>query len=279
MKKTKKMKTLKSLDQRWRLAQQWMAESKSPFLVFLCDAFEMMESLEDGSVNLIITDPPYASLEKHRDSKRRIRDYERKKAAGELEGTRIPRLRDWFEIMPNDMIPKLIDELYRILAPDSHCYVYCDDETSDLISLAVKDQVSRNGEKNAFKWWKRIVWDKGHRGQGYHYANQHEFVIFLEKGKRKLNTNAYPSVLKYKRVSKNALGGRDPGPTEKPVGLNEIFVKNSSNKGDLVFDPFCGTGSAGVASLFHGREFLGFDLKKKSVHVARRRLHHTLEAA
>lgn len=277
-KQTKKKSKRKPLEPRWSMAQHWLAVTGSPFLVFLCDAFEALALLPDDSIDLIITDPPYASLEKHRDSKRRIREYEKKKAAGELDGTRIPRLRDWFEIMPNDLVPALIDELYRVLAPNSHCYIYCDDETSDLISMAVKAQVAERGEKDAFKWWKRIVWDKKHRGQGYHYANQHEFVIFLEKGKRKLNSHKHASVLPCKRVSKKSLGGRKPGPTEKPVSLNELFIQNSSNPGDLVFDPFCGTGSVGVAAVFAGREFLGFDLKGRSVRVARRRCHSAMEA-
>lgn len=263
---------MKPLELRWRYAQQWMTTSGSPFLAFTCDAFEALAMIPDGSIDLVITDPPYASLEKYRDSKRRIREYERKKATGELEGTRIPRLRDWFKIMPNELIPTLIDELYRVLADNAHCYIYCDDETSDLFRKAVSDQVAARGEKDAFTWWKRIVWDKQHRGQGYHYANQHEFVIFLEKGKRNLNGHKYTSVLPYKRVSKGSLAGREPSPTEKPVSLNEVFILNSSNPGDLVFDPFCGTGSAGVAAVVNGREFLGFDLKRKSVRVARARM-------
>lgn len=257
---------------RWAYAQQWLEASKSPWLCFWADAFEAMKLLPDGSVDLVITDPPYESLEKYRDSKRRIREYERKKAAGELEGTRIPRLRDWFKIMPNDKIPELLDELYRILAPDSHCYIFCDDETSDIIKAAVNAQIEARGQKDSFKWWKRIVWDKMVRGQGYHYANQHEFVIFLEKGKRKLNHFSSTSVIPCKRVSKKTLGGRDPGPTEKPVKIPEELVLNSSNDGDLVFDPFCGTGAVGVAAVFNNREFLGFDLKRKSLRVARKRM-------
>jgi site-specific DNA-methyltransferase (adenine-specific) len=256
---------------RWACAADWIEVRDARSLVFVCDAFEAMRLMPDGVVDLIITDPPYASLDKYRDSKARIRKYEREKAAGLLTGTRIPRLRDWFPVMPNERFPELLAELYRVLAPDSHCYIFCDDETSDVIRAAVEAMAKERG-KDSFTWWKRIVWDKLHRGQGYHYPNQHEFVVFLEKGKRKLNTHSHASVLACKRVSKGTLGGRMPGPTEKPVSLCAKLIENSSKPKDLVFDPFCGRGATGVAALYADREFLGFDVQRKAVRISRARL-------
>lgn len=256
---------------RWAYAVDWVATGDERLLVFKGDAFEALRLIPSGTVHLVVTDPPYASLEKHRDSASRIKDYEKNKAAGTLKGTRIPRLREWFPVMPNEKFPELLSELYRILADDSHCYIFCDDETSDVIRAAVDKMAAERGPKHAFKWWKRIVWDKGHGGQGYHYRSRHEFVVFLEKGKRKLN--AHPeSVLPCKRVSKSSLGGRDPGPTEKPVSLITTLIENSSVPGEVVFDPFCGRGSTGVAAALTGRGFLGFELQRKAVRIARERL-------
>lgn len=263
---------------RWGFASDWLEASDAPALVFRCDAFEVLKLIPDGSVDLVVTDPPYASLEKHRDSKARIRKYERDKKAGKLKGSRIPRLREWFPIMPNERFPELLSELYRIMVDDSHCYIFCDDETSDVIKAACLAMAQARGEKNAFVWWKRIVWDKGHGGQGYHYRNAHEFVVFLEKGKRNLNSKSYSSVLPCKRVSKGSLGGRDPGPTEKPVSLITTLIENSSKPDDLVFDPFCGRGATGVAAVFSGRQFLGFDVQRKAVRVARSRLREVVAA-
>jgi len=263
--------TTDALRWRWDCASDWIATVDARALVFKCDAFEAMRLMPDGVVDLVVTDPPYASLEKHRDSKARIRKYEREKAAGELTGTRIPRLRDWFPIMPNERFPELLAELYRVMAPDSHLYIFADDDTSDVIRAAVAAMAKERG-KDSFTWWKRIVWDKLHRGQGYHYPNQHEFVVFLEKGKRKLNLHAHTSVLACKRVSKTSLGGRAPGPTEKPVSLIAKLIDNSSKPDDLVFDPFCGRGATGVAAVFAGRQFLGFDVQRRAVRITRARL-------
>lgn len=248
------------------MARYWLDETGSKWLVFLADSLEAMKLIPDGTIDLIITDPPYESLEKHRDSDRIIREYEKRKAEGTLKGTRIPRLRNWFEIMPNEMFPEFLFQCHRIMADNSHLYIFCDDETSDVIYRCNEEL------EQPFKWWKRIVWDKEVRGQGYHYPNQHEFVVFLEKGKRKLNTHDYTSVIRHKRVSKTSLGGRDPYPTEKPVGVVEKFILNSSNPEDLVFDPFCGSGAVGAAALMNNREFFGFDLSRRAVRISRCRL-------
>lgn len=261
----------RDLSWRWSLASDWISEFEAPWFVFLGDAFEALRLVPDGVVDLVVTDPPYESLNKHRDSKATIRAYERAKADGTLKGTRIPRLREWFPIMRNEQFPELLAELYRVMSEDSHCYIFCDDETSDVINAAIKEMQASRGPKASFKWWKRIVWDKGHGGQGYHYRNRHEFVVFLEKGKRKLLSH-HESVLPCKRVSKRTLGGRMPGPTEKPASLIRTLIENSSEPGQLVLDPFCGRGATGIAASAAGREFLGFDVQRKAVRIARERL-------
>lgn len=276
---TKTSSTASDLTQwRWACASDWLEACDSKSLVFKCDAFEALQLIPDGTIDLVVTDPPYRSLEKHRDSKARIKKYERDKARGKLKGSRIPRLREWFPCMPNEKFPELLAELYRVMVDNSHLYIFCDDETSDVIRAAVTAMQAERGEKNAFTWWKRIVWDKGHGGQGYHYRNAHEFVVFLEKGKLNLNSKSHSSVLPCKRVSKGSLGGRVPGPTEKPVSLIQTLIENSSKPDQLVFDPFCGRGATGVAALFTGRQFLGFDVQGKAVRISRARLREAVAA-
>ena len=61
-------------------------------------------------------------------------------------------------------------------------------------------------------------------------------------------------------------------PCQFPVGLIEKLVLSMTSKNDLIFDPFMGVGSTGVASLIHGRRFLGVDNVKKYVDIANERL-------
>lgn len=66
--------------------------------------------------------------------------------------------------------------------------------------------------------------------------------------------------------------GNKKHPTEKPSSLIGILVTNSSNTGDVVLDPFMGSGSCGVACLETGRKFIGIDIDKKYFDVAVERI-------
>jgi site-specific DNA-methyltransferase (adenine-specific) len=61
-------------------------------------------------------------------------------------------------------------------------------------------------------------------------------------------------------------------PAEKPVGVSEILINQSSQPGDTVADPFMGSGSVGVATLKAGRRFLGNDLNADAVRLSATRL-------
>lgn len=116
-----------------------------------------------------------------------------------------------------------------------------------------------------FKFWKPLVWDKQRIGMGYHYRAKYEFILFFEKGKRKLNDLSIPDVLSCPRILKGY-------PTEKPSKLMEILLKQSSIAGEIVCDPFMGACPVGVAALENDRFFLGNDLSKESLRIATERL-------
>lgn len=151
----------------------------------------------------------------------------------------------WFEIFPNTRFESLLKEIYRVLSSNSHFYLFCDQETMFFVKPIA--------EKIGFKFWKAIIWDKVNIGMGYHYRSRHEFILFFEKGKRKLNDLSIPDVLTYKRIYRGY-------PTEKPVALLEVLVKQSSNRGELIVDPFFGSGSTLSAAKNCGREYFGNDV-------------------
>lgn len=62
-------------------------------------------------------------------------------------------------------------------------------------------------------------------------------------------------------------------PTQKPLALLERIIWAASKPGDVVLDPFCGSGTTGVAALKHGRRFIGIDQSKKYLALTQRRLH------
>lgn len=206
------------------------------------DCIDWLRAIAPESVDLVITDPAYESLEKHRS-----------------HGTTTRLTNDWFAIFPNTRFPDLMTELYRVLKTDAHCYVYCDAETMFVIKPV--------GEAAGFKFWKPLVWDKVSIGMGYHYRARYEVILFFEKGHRKLNDLGIADIIRCDRV-------RDlrAYPTEKPVPVSTVLVNQSSNPGEWVIDPFAGSGSVGVAALLNDRRFAGCDVSPEAVAIGRGRL-------
>ena len=210
------------------------------------DAVARLRALPSESIDLVVTDPPYESLEKHRAIGTTTRLKHSKASSN-----------DWFEIFPNERFPELFAEVHRVLKRNTHFYLFCDPETM----FVAKDPA----EKACFKFWKPIIWDKRQIGMGYHYRARYECVLFFEKGKRKLADLGVADIIEAKRIHNGY-------PAEKPSEVSEVLIKQSSDKGQIVCDPFMGSGSVGVAAIRNGRSFLGNDLCAEAVDITRDRL-------
>lgn len=210
------------------------------------DAVDWLRGLPSGSVDLIVTDPPYESLEKHRAVGTTTRLKHSKASSN-----------DWFKIFPNARFPDLFAEAYRVLAKNRHFYLFSDPET-----MFVAKPIA---ERAGFRFWKPLVWDKRKIGMGYHYRSRYEFVLFFEKGKRKLADLGVSDIIEEARI-------RGQYPAEKPARVAEVLIGQSTSKGELVVDPFMGSGSTGLAALSLGRRFAGTDISGAAVALARSRL-------
>ena len=212
------------------------------------DAVEWLRTLPDESIDLVVTDPPYESLEKHRAVGTTTRLKHSKASSN-----------DWFEIFPNSRFEELFLEVYRVLKPDRHFYLYCDPETM-FVAKPIAEQ-----ENIGFKFWKQIVWDKVAIGMGYHYRARYECILFFEKGKRKLNDLGVADIITQPRI-------RGGYPAEKPPQVSSVLISQSTQPGELVIDPFMGSGSVGVAATSLARHFMGNDLCAEAVQITRQRL-------
>ena len=232
------------------------------------DAFYFLSCIQDESVDMILTDPPYASLEKHRKKGTTTR---LKKSKGSSN--------EWFDILANEQLPLIMKEFYRVLKKNTHCYMFCDQETMFLL----KDF----GEKAGFTFHKPLIWNKVILGMGYHYRAQYEVIMFFEKGKRKLNDFSVPDVFNsfytytdtgIKNIELpevlfcSRLNPKRSYPAEKPINLLSALVIQSTKENELILDPFCGSGSTGIASAISGRSFLCCDKSKKMVRIASQRI-------
>jgi site-specific DNA-methyltransferase (adenine-specific) len=210
------------------------------------DAVTWLRGQADGSVDLLITDPPYESLEKHRAIGTTTRLKHSKSSSN-----------DWFNVFPNTRFPELFQEAYRVLKRDTHFYLFCDAETM----FVAKPEA----EKAGFRFWKPLIWDKRTIGMGYHYRARYEVILFFEKGKRRLNDLGIADVIAVPRI-------RGGYPAEKPPEVSAVLVGQSSVPGEIVADPFMGSGSVGVAAAKLGRRFLGNDVNPEAVRHAAERL-------
>ena len=215
----------------------WLAHS---------DAVAFLKQLPDASVDLVITDPPYESLEKHRAVGTTTRLKHSKSSSN-----------DWFTVFPNARFDELFAEVFRVLKKNAHFYLFCDQETAFI--------AKPKGEAAGFKFWKPLVWDKVQIGMGYHYRSRYELILFFEKGKRRLSNLGTADVFREPRIHRGY-------PTEKPIALSKTLITQSSLPGDVVVDPFMGTASTGSAALETGRSFIGSDISEKALAIARERL-------
>ena len=129
----------------------------------------------------------------------------------------------------------------------------------DLVDISVDDR------DELFLLANGVVTHNCKIGMGYHYRARYECILFFEKGKRKLNDLGIADILEAPRIS----GGY---PAEKPPSVSSVLITQSTEPGQLVIDPFMGSGSVGVAALSVGRTFYGNDLCAEAVQITRDRL-------
>lgn len=222
----------------------------STYKLYQGDCLEVMKDIEDGSVDLVVTDPPYKTIT---GGDSNGANSERPK--GMLRGNR--KLFKYQKMNTSDWIP----EIYRALKEGSHCYIFTN-------SLNLQEMLNE-ATKVGFKLHNLLVWEKNNCTPSQYYMKNCEYVLFLRKGKAKWINNIGDSktVHKFDNIIGNKLH-----PTEKPVDLLEYYVLNSSEPNDIVFDPFMGSGSTGVAALNTNRDFIGIELDEGYFNIAQNRI-------
>ena len=222
----------------------------SNYKLYQGDCLEVMKNIEDESVDLVVTDPPYKTIT---GGDSNGANSERPK--GMLQGNR--KLFKHQSIKISSWMP----EIYRVLKEGSHCYIFTN-------SLNLQEMLNE-ATKVGFKLHNLLVWEKNNCTPSQYYMKNCEYVLFLRKGKAKWINNIGDS----KTVHKfNNIIGNKLHPTEKPVDLLEYYLLNSSEPNDIVFDPFMGSGSTGVAALNTDRDFIGIELDERYFNIAQNRL-------
>lgn len=215
-----------------------------------------MKDIPDESIDCIVTDPPYR-LTSHGSS-------------GTMSGywtTEVARRGKVFE--HNDIeIEDYLPELYRVLKPETHCYIMCNNlnlpHFFDVISMS------------KFHFVKLLVWDKVKAICGRYYMGRVEHIFLLRKGNdRPINDCGTVDILTIPNVKPKDKNGNNLHDSAKPVALFQLLIKNSTNKGDIVLDPFMGSGTTAIACINTERKYLGFEKDKGYWEVCDKRIKST----
>ena len=111
-----------------------------------------------------------------------------------------------------------------------------------------------------------LVWTKRYPSNRQYVAYHHETAYLLAKGRPAFPKHRLPDVLPW-QYSGNRLH-----PMEKPVAVLEPLITTFSSPGDLVLDPFCGSGSTAAAAKRNSRHYLGIELDEQHSRAAAERL-------
>lgn len=208
------------------------------------DCLELMQEIADSSVDMIATDPPYCVGASSNGIKSSFAD--------------LNMLRPFWE--------QCFSEWLRVLKDGSHVYTCTDWRTYPfLYPIMLKYFAVRN----------LIVWDIEWMKAGNYYRPRHELIMFATKGKSNcVVPRTEADVWQIRCV--NYTNSNKRHQSEKPVELMERMILNSSQEGDIVLDPFLGSGTTAVAAITLSREAIGFELDEKYFTVAQKRIDEAL---
>jgi len=212
-----------------------------------------MKGFPDQSIPLVVTDPPYN--------------------CGKSYGK-------WKDNMPEKQYWKwykeVFKEIYRVMA-EGYCYVSSKANNSkDKQNFKVISML----EKIGFVFLQTIIWYRPNASKGgirtLHWIPTHEPINFFQKGcpefmlipDRAFRILSH-DVIVVASPQRNYKNGRFHI-TQKPLKLYKTLI--SRTPGDLVFDPFVGSGTSAVAALQLGRNFIGIDIEPKNVKLSRDRI-------
>ena len=212
-----------------------------------------MRTLEDECIDLIVTDPPYPTTSRgHAGNSGGMLQKEINKKGKVFEHNNI----DCTEYAP---------EFYRILKDGSHCYVM----TNHINLIKMLNVFTDCG----FHFIKSLIWNKGNKIMGQYYMSQFEYILFFRKGYgKKINNCGTADILYVPNKKTKDENGKNIHDTEKPVELMKILIENSTQKGDIVLDPFVGVGSTALACIESERNYIGIELDENYYNIAKERV-------
>ena len=242
-------------------------------LLLLGDTFELLKKLRPGAVDLIFADPPYflsndgITCQGGRMVSVNKGDWDRAPAAADKHRFN----RRWIKLCR------------QILAPNGTIWISGTLHNIYSIGLAL--------EQEGFKILNNITWEKTNPPPNLAcrcFTHSTETVLWARKDDPKAKHLFHYELMKERNGGKQMKdvwtgpltppGEKRQGkhPTQKPLYLLERILAASTEPGELVLDPFCGSSSTGVAAKALGRRYIGIDSQEEYLELSRRRLEERL---
>jgi site-specific DNA-methyltransferase (adenine-specific) len=229
-----------------------------PFTLHLGDCLPFLRSLPDKSVDHVITDPPYEA-EAHGASRRLL--------GGVIDRTPLD-----FGAITADVRVEFSIQAERVAR--GWVLAFCQVEAVWAWKVAL--------ESSGAGWRRAMVWVKpdgspqltGDRpGQSYECMA----LAWAGVGRSVWNGGGKRGIYTFNVNDFGRLPGGRPHPTMKPLRLMEALVRDFTNEGETILDPFAGSGTTGVAAIRLGRKFIGCERDPKYHAVAVKRLSQARE--
>ncbi|MDX8353991.1 DNA methyltransferase [Cognatiyoonia sp. IB215182] len=198
------------------------------------DSAQVLKDLPAGSVDLVVTDPPY--LVNYRDR----------------DGRTLRNDNDATGVMP------VFVPMARVMKPDSYAVCFA--------GWSALPQFTAAWDAAGLRIVSQIIWQKRYASRKSFTEYRHESAFVLAKGNPRKPAHPLPSVMDW------VYSGNRRHPTEKAVEIITPLIRSFSIPGDLVCDPFSGSGSTSVAAALCGRDYLGIDIDPKHVVTGKARL-------
>ena len=220
------------------------------------DCLEVLAHIPDNYVDLIITDPPYdISATNGGGTVNKIKKLD--KSLKDLVDAKINEGYD---------IEKFNKEFVRVMK-DINIYIWC-----NKVQIPAYFDFYVKGLGCKFDI---ITWSKPNALPTYSnkYLSDTEYLLYFRKGGSHCHPENYEDAKTYyiapinhkdKKIWKH--------PTIKPLDITEKVVRNSSKPGEIILDPFMGSGTTGVAALTQGRKFIGIELNEEYFKIAEQRI-------
>ena len=214
------------------------------------DCLEVMNDIDNESLDAIITDPPYLI-----DYKTNYRKYDDKFST---------TIKNDNKEENSQMVIDYIKKSYELLKKDSVMAMFCSFDYIDFFKSEV--------EKVGFNIKNIVIWNKGNWTAGdleAQFGKQYEMIIIAHKGRCKFkNDYRYSDIWNYNRV----VGLEQKHQNQKPHELIKQLVEVFTNVGDLVLDGFSGSFTTSVACEQLERRSIGVELEKKYCDIGINRL-------